>query len=87
MVSQQISLRLPPKLLADAKRHAVKHGYRNIQTLIEEELRNLVYDDNIVLTASGKAKLAQALQEVREGKTIPGDVVLAKMRTKAFGAK
>ena len=86
MVSQQVNLRLPPKLLADAKRESKRRGYRNVQAFVEQTIRDEIYDD-IELTAAGRAKLERALRDVAEGRTVPGDVVLAKMRRLASGKR
>jgi len=79
MVTEQINLRLPPKFLADVKYTASKRGYRNVQAFIEEAVRRAVYD-NIVLTAQGKRKIAQALSDMQHGRTVDGDATMAKMR-------
>ena len=45
-VSTQINLRLPPKLQSAAEQYTENFGYRNIQELILEAIRDKIFRDN-----------------------------------------
>ena len=85
MKTEQINLRMHPPLLRAAKEQASRRGFRNVQAFIEDAVRAQVYDPD--LTPAEWKKADAALRDVKEGRVIPGDVVLAKMRRLASGKK
>ena len=47
MTLKQISLTLPENLLAESKQYSKAHGYRNLQELIVELVRNKVIMEKV----------------------------------------
>lgn len=68
-MTAQISLRMPRKLLSQAKKEASARGYVSVQEFIRESVREQMYDP--ILTPAGIAKIEKGLQEIREGKAVP----------------
>ena len=46
METKQINLKLPKNLFSAAKHYAEQCGYRNIQELVAESIREKVFDEN-----------------------------------------
>ncbi len=85
MASEQINLRLNPPLLKAARAQAHRRGFSTIQAFIQEAVRAQVYDPE--LTAAEWRMIERQMREVEKGRTIPGDIALARMRELASGKK
>jgi len=46
-MNEQINLRLPSKLLAKTRQYATEHGYGTVQDLIEETVRERVFEEKL----------------------------------------
>lgn len=85
MASEQINLRLNPPLLKAARTQARRRGFSTIQAFIQEAVRAQVYDPE--LTAAEWRVVERQIREVEKGRTIPGDIALARMRELASGKR
>jgi len=63
MALKQISLTIPEKLLKETKDYTKEYGYRNVQELILELVRNRVLNEKI-------ERYQKIEQEMRQGKKV-----------------
>lgn len=73
----QINLRLPEDLLKKAERYAKVHGYRNIQNLVTESIREKLYEKESIKETMEIMKnkelmknIRKSLQDVKAGRVV-----------------
>ena len=67
-MNKQINLRLPEKMLQSATVYAERHGFGNVQDLIEETLREKLFEE----ISLKELKLVKRLLAVSEKKNLFG---------------
>ena len=85
----QVNLRLPDELRKTAERFAKQHGYKSIQELAKEALREKIYEkeslkETLEIMSNKKlmASIERSREDVRKGRVISWEELQKRWKTK-----
>ena len=78
-----IAIHIPDDIRDKLEEKALRVGFPNVESLVEDAVRQLAEEDDEVDTAAWKDEIERRLEEVKNGtvKTIPADEVIDEMRS------